>query len=135
MRWHADLESKAPPLKTLLPDCPAALSDLLESMMDKHVEKRPADLNEILGRLRSVAQRANKTVVLQRPAAPSGTPAPEAAHVTPAKRKTSWLNPILFLLLVSGLGWVGYRVWQDPDFLNQVVRQVTSFFSGLAQKF
>ena len=135
MRWHADLESKAPPLKSLLPDCPAALSDLLESMMDKHVEKRPADLNEILGRLRSVAQRANKTVVLQRPAAPAAAPAPEAAHVSPAKRKTNWLNPILFLLLVGGLGWVGYRVWQDPDFLNQVVRQVTSFFSGLAQKF
>jgi len=135
MRWHADLESKAPPLKTLLPDCPAALSDLLESMMDKHVEKRPADLNEILGRLRSVAQRANKTVVLQRPAAPEAAPALEVAHASQVKRKTNWLNPILFLLLVGGLGWVGYRVWQDPDFLNQVVQQVTSFFSGLAKKF
>jgi len=135
MRWHADLESKSPALKTLLPDCPAALSDLLESMMEKHVEKRPADLNEILGRLRSVAQRANKTVVLQRPAAPEAAPALDAVHASPVKRKTNWLNPILFLVLVGGLGWVGYRVWQDPDFLNQVVQQVTSFFSGLAKKF
>jgi len=134
MRWHADLESKAPALKSLLPDCPAALSDLLESMMEKHVEKRPTDLNEILGRLRSVAQRANKTVVLQRPAA-AEAPVPASGNVSPAKRKMNWLNPILFLLVVGGLGWVGYRVWQDPDFLNQVVRQVTSFFSGLAQKF
>lgn len=135
MRWHADLESKAPALKSLLPDCPAALSDLLESMMEKHVEKRPTDLNEILGRLRSVAQRANKTVVLQRPAAQEAGPVVEASHASPVKRKTNWLNPILFLLLVGGLGWVGYRVWQDPDFLNQVVRQVTAFISGLAQKF
>jgi hypothetical protein len=51
------------------------------------------------------------------------------------KRRTNWLNPILFLVLVGGLGWVGYRVWQDPDFLNQVIQQVTSFFSGLAKKF
>ncbi len=134
MRWHADLESKAPALKSLLPDCPAALSDLLESMMEKHVEKRPTDLNEILGHLRGVAQRANKTVVLQRPAAAEAS-APASASVSPAKRKINWLNPIMFLLLVGGLGWVGYRVWQDPDFLNQVVQQVTSFFSGLAQKF
>jgi hypothetical protein len=73
--------------------------------------------------------------VLQRPAAPAAAPAPEAGVVTPVKRKTNWLNPILFLVLICGLGWVGYRVWQDPDFLNQVVRQVTAFFSGLAQKF
>ncbi len=134
MRWHADLESKAPALKSLLPDCPAALSDLLESMMEKHIEKRPADLNEILGRLRGVAQRANKTVMLQRPAA-AEVPVPVSASESPAKRKTNWLNPILFLLIVGCLGWVGYRVWQDPDFLNQVVRQVTSFVSGLTQKF
>jgi serine/threonine protein kinase len=134
MRWHADLESKAPALKSLLPECPAAMSDVVESMMEKHVEKRSTDLNEILGRLRSVAQRANKTVVLQRPAA-EASPAPEPASASPLKRKTNWLNPILFLLIVGGLGWVGYRVWQDPDFLNQVVRQVTAFFSGLAQKF
>jgi serine/threonine protein kinase len=130
MRWHADLESKAPPLRSLLPDCPATLSDLLESMMEKHVEKRPTDLNDILGRLRNVAQRANKTVVLQRPAAAAATPA-----ATPVrKRNNSWLNLFLFLLLVLGIGWVGYQLWQDPDFLREIYQTVVSYFSSLTQK-
>ena len=134
MRWHADLECKAPALKSLLPDCPAALSDLLESMMEKNVEKRPTDLGEILGRLRSVAQRANKTVVLQRPAAPVAASAPVPANLSMVKRKTDWINPVLFVLLVLGLGWVGYRVWQNPEFLSDLFHQVFTYISGLIQK-
>ena len=105
MRWHADLESKAPPLKSLLPDCPAALSDLLESMMEKHVEKRPTDLNEILGRLRSVAQRANKTVVLQRPAALSGSGSGAAMRQRSNEKQT---GSIRFCFCSWSVAWDGW---------------------------
>ena len=108
MRWHADLESKAPPLKTLLPDCPAALSDLLESMMDKHVEKRPSDLNEILGRLRSVAQRANKTVVLTTSGSPrSGSGAGSRPRIAgEAKNKLAQSDSVSGSGRWSGMGRV-----------------------------
>ncbi len=129
MRWHADLDNKAPALKSLVPDCPAALSDLLESMMEKHAEKRAADLSDILSRLRGVAQRANKTVVLQRPAEVVEAPAADS----PVRRQGRWLNLLLFLLLVLGLGWVGLRLWQDPEFLQKVYTQITSYFSRLFQ--
>ncbi len=131
MRWHADLGSKAQPLKSLLPDCPTALSDLLEGMMEKHVEKRTTDLNEILTRLRNVAQRANKTVVLQRPAAAVKRSAAGAS----SPRKASWTNLFLFLVLLLTLGWVGYMLWQDPNLPRDLWQTVVSVVTRLTQRF
>jgi serine/threonine protein kinase len=127
MRWHADPESKAPTLKSLLPDYPAALSDLIESMMDKAPEKRPADLNTILTRLRSIAQRSNKTVVFskkppekaRRPADDRDLPiaAPPKSHVG------LWILAALAVLAAGG----GFWLWQNPDFVRTVIAPLLHF--------
>jgi len=136
LSWHADLEKKAPPAKSLLPECPAALSDAVESMMEKHLESRTTDLQAILQRLQSVARRANKTVVLPRPsAAPARMPAPTKPAIKPpvaaapakapitlhiSKRFGSklLLSFILFLLaLIAG----GVLIWQNPDLYRELI--------------
>ena len=126
MRWQADPESKAPTLKSLLPDYPTALSDLIESMMDKAPEKRPADLDTILTRLRSIAQRANKTVVLskkppekaRRPANDRDVvPAPPESHVG------LWILAALAVLAAGGGVWL----WQNPDFVRTVIAPLLHF--------
>jgi len=130
LSWHADLEKKAPPLKSLLPDCPAALSDLLESMMEKHPEKRATDVESILTRLRSVAQRANKTIVLPKPTAKATAPTKPSTAAAPAKRSAASpsfprkradkrLALVLFLLLA--LIASGILIWQNPDFYRELI--------------
>ncbi|HZQ96077.1 MAG TPA: protein kinase [Candidatus Sulfotelmatobacter sp.] len=121
MRWHADPESKAPTIKSLLPDYPAALSDLIESMMDKRPEKRPPNLEAILTRLRQIAQRANKTVVLSKKTQEKGAPYAEAlASRTPAPAKGHTLLWILLALAVAAAGG-GIWLWQNPDFFKTVI--------------
>ena len=126
LRWHADLEKKAPPLKTLLTDCPAVMSDLLESMMEKRVEKRTPSMEAVRTGLREVAQRANKTVILSRPAS-APKPVASVASVVPAKKSG---NLVLWLILffVVALGG-GVFLWLDPDFFNQAA----SLFHHLTQ--
>lgn len=116
LRWNADLESKAPPLKSLHPDCPVALSDLLESMMEKHLDKRVTDLNEILTRGRNIAQRANKTMVLQGPAK---TKAPVESGSVP--RKKSWATLVLLVILLFALGAAGAVYWQNPEIVQEII--------------
>ena len=122
LRWHADLEGKAPPVKSLLPDCPLALSDLLEAMMEKRVEKRTIDLDEIISRLRSVQQRASKTVVLgPPPRVPPKTRTP--ARVTPAAtpKEKSWKNLILFAIIILAMSACAVLLWQNPDLYHRVI--------------
>jgi len=134
LSWHAELEKKAPPLKSLLPDCPAALSDLLESMMEKHAEKRTKDVQAILQHLRSVAQRANRTVVLPRPTPapvrmaastkqPMAVAAAKPAGATPSvrKKKSSSKGLVLFLLFLLVLTTGGILVWQNPDLYRELI--------------
>src|SRR5262249_22969205 len=120
LRWHADLESKAPQLKSLLPDYPVALSDLVESMMEKRAEKRPTDLESILFKLRSIAQRANKTVVLGKTGAKhvADKAVSQASSPSRKKRRTGWL---VVLILIIALGGVGFFLWQNPDFYRTVI--------------
>ena len=138
LSWHADLEKKAPSLKSLLPDCPAALSDVLESMMEKHPEKRATDLENILSRLRSVAQRANKTIVLPKPAAKGTAPMKPPVAAANAKRSAAALSVpwkkadkrlalVLFLLLALIAG--GILVWENPDLYRELITR----FHHLAQ--
>ena len=136
LSWHADLEKKAPPLKSLLPDSPAALSDLLESMMEKRLDKRTTDLKAILQGLRSVAQRANKTVVLPRPTAPGGKIAPSRPPIaaTPAKTPTATLSVprkkaggkrlALLLLFLLALAVGGILMWQSPELYRELITRL-----------
>lgn len=113
LRWQADLESKAPSLKSLLPDCPVGLSDVIESMMEKHVEKRQANLDAILSSLRDIARRANKTVILRKPAVPAAAPTPKP--VSEVRNKRNYVElvilAILALTLAAGLAtlWMHHQ--------------------------
>ena len=103
LRWHSELESKAPALKTLLPDCPAALSDLIESMMEKRAEKRATDLSTLRSGILSVAQRANRTVVMVAPKAAAETPVAGASSIGGKPAAKSSLLLFLILFVVGGL--------------------------------
>jgi serine/threonine protein kinase len=121
MRWHADLESKAPSLKSMLPDYPTALSDLVESMMEKRAEKRPANLESIQSRLREIAQRANKTIVLTKKSQAKEPPRGPATKIIPAKkqRHNTWLWVLVFILALAAGG--GFWLFENPDFFRTVI--------------
>ena len=118
LRWHADLESRAPQLKSLLPDYPVALSDLVESMMEKHADKRPSDLESLLSRWRSIAQRANKTIVLGKSSSKAAVA--KSARST-APRKTNHLALIAMIILLLAVAAGGYFLWQNPDYYRTVI--------------
>jgi serine/threonine-protein kinase len=117
LRWHADQKSKAPTLKSLLPDYPAALSDLLESMLEKNPEKRTADLETIVSRLRVIAQQANRTIVMRKPSAASPKPAVPAAQVKKSRRGLLVVLIVFALLLATG----AFVVWQNPALIQLMI--------------
>ena len=120
LRWQADLESRAPQVKSLLPDYPVALSDLVESMMEKRAEKRTTDLESVLAKMRSIAQRANKTVVLGK--AGKKQPALKlSSKVSPAPRKKSKTGWVLLLIFIVMLAGVGVFAWQNPDAFRSLI--------------
>lgn len=124
LRWQADLESKAPALKSLLPDCPAALSDVIESMMEKHVEKRQANLDAILSSLRDIARRSNKTVVLRTPAVPRAEPTPK--RVSEVRHNTNHVALVMLVIvsltLVAGLGELWIHAPYHPSLVDQLLQ-------------
>jgi serine/threonine protein kinase len=122
LRWHADLKKKAPSLKSRLPDHPAALSELLESMMEKDAAKRANDLAPILARLRTVSQQSTRTMVSHK----TNNPTEEASILkssadqktsTPSKRHTKRMVAILTIAVVLGI--VGLVILQNPDFYRK----------------
>lgn len=121
MRWHADLESKAPSLKSMLPDYPTALSDLVESMMEKHAEKRPANLESLQSRLREIAQRSNKTIVIAKKPRAKELPPGAATKIIPAKkqRKDTWIWVLVCILVLVAGG--GVWLFENPDFFRTVI--------------
>ena len=125
LRWQADLESKAAPLKSLLPECPIALSDLLESMMEKHAEKRQADLNAILSQLKDIARRSNRTVVLRKPAPARKQPAPTPKAT--AKKSAKLLVMAIFVVACGAILFV----WQDQDLHRQALSLWTELIAGV----
>jgi hypothetical protein len=130
MRWHADLDSKAPSLKSMLPDYPTALSDLVESMMEKHAEKRPANLESIQSRLREIAQRANKTIVLaKKPQAKERAPGIATKIIAPKKpRKNTWLWVLVFILALAAGG--GIWLFENPDVFRTVMAPLLHLFTN-----
>jgi serine/threonine protein kinase len=117
LRWHADLGAKAPAIKSLLPGSPVAISDLLESMMEKHAEKRIVDLDAIRLRLRDIALRANNTIVLRKPMPSVQAPVQQPATRQKKSDKT-WVW-ILLVFVIVGMG--AFLVWQNLDFLRGLI--------------
>lgn len=101
LRWHSELENKAPAAKTLLPECPAALSDLIESMIEKRTDKRATDLSVLRSGILSVAQRANRTVVM---VAPQSSTKPPVAGASPTRSKPAAKSNLLLLLILATVG-------------------------------
>jgi eukaryotic-like serine/threonine-protein kinase len=128
MRWHADPQSKAPTIKSLLSDYPAALSDLIESMMDKNPEKRPPNLDAILTRLRSIAQRANKTVVLSKKS-PEKIATPDARASKNSAPAKSHMGLWILLVIAILAAVAGILVWQNPDFVRTVISPLLHYFN------
>jgi serine/threonine protein kinase len=102
LRWHSNLESKAPPVKSLLTDCPPALSDLLDTMIEKRIEKRSADLSALRAGFVAVANRANRTVVILNPAFPPVS----AVKAAPPKQKTPGKTNALLMFIWIFVGTV-----------------------------
>jgi hypothetical protein len=127
LRWQADLESKAAPLKSLLPECPSALSDLVESMMEKRVEKRQVDLGAILSQLKDIARRSNRTVVLRKPA-PSARMEPRPA--SKAGTKTSYGKLLVFSIFVVACVAI-LLVWLDQDLHGQALSLWNELITGI----
>ncbi|HEX4486925.1 MAG TPA: protein kinase [Terriglobales bacterium] len=126
LRWHGDLEKRATPLKMLLPSCPAAMSDLVEEMMEKNAEKRPPDPQAVMAKLRPVAQRANRTVILnvRKPAAAPVAPAPVAAEPKPAKKvkvKGEETPVIIWILILAVACLLGFLIWKNQERLWELI--------------
>jgi serine/threonine protein kinase len=117
LRWHAALKSKAPALRSLLPDRPAALSDLLENMIEKDVAARITDLQTILSRLRTIAQQANRTLVLKKPTISRKVPTKD----TSAKTRTSSRSLLIFSILLVILAGTALFVWRNPDLYHKLL--------------
>jgi eukaryotic-like serine/threonine-protein kinase len=120
LRWHADLDRKAPPMRSLLPACPIACSELLESMMEKHAPKRLQDVDVILARMRTIAKQAETTMVLHKAKRPSASPAVGKKH------GKAWIVLLVLVLLASG---GGVYLWLNPD----VYQSLVLYFSQLVQ--
>jgi Protein kinase domain len=118
LRWHADQKSKAPALKSLLPEHPAALSDLLESMTEKSPEKRITNLENILSRLRGIAQQASRTMVVRRPAELSQ---PTAVKTSVDRSRASRKRWAMVILVIVVLALAGLLIWQFPDLFRKLL--------------
>jgi eukaryotic-like serine/threonine-protein kinase len=110
LRWHADVKSKAPALKSLLPDRPAALSDLLESMIEKDVAARTTDLQTILSRVRTIAQQANRTIVVKKPGISRKPPTKTSAATSGSFSRGLLIFTIVLLILAAA----ALFVWRNP---------------------
>jgi len=111
LRWNTDVKSKAPTLKSLLPNRPTALSDLIQSMMAKEPGERPSDFTQILTRLRLIAQQSNRTMI--------GRAAPAHKVLTNAPSQKPRNTALKILLIVFALLLLlGVLIWQGPNLVH-----------------
>jgi len=118
LRWHTDAKAKAPALKSLLANRSVALSELLQSMMEKDVAQRASDFNQILVRLRSVEQHSNRTMIGPSPV----VHAPKAS--TPSKSHKSFAR---VLIILAALLLAGALIWQGPTLYQWIVSMVSRY--------
>ena len=117
LRWHAALKSKAPALRSLLPDRPATLSDLVENMIEKDVAARITDLQTIVSRLRTIAQQANRTLVVKKPAISRRVPTKDTSE----KTRSSSRSLLIFSILLVILAGTALFVWRNPDLYHKLL--------------
>lgn len=122
LRWHADPKSKAPALRQLQPEHPAALSDLLESMMAKEASSRLSEAALLLSRLRVIAQQTDKTII----ARPASRPKKSAPSPSPSAQKDRLRKMIALVLFLAACALV---VWQNPDFYQRLVPLYHRYFT------
>jgi eukaryotic-like serine/threonine-protein kinase len=113
LRWHADPKKAAPPLRSRLPDHPAGLSELLQSMMEKDTAKRASDPAIVLQHLKGIAQQASRTVVMLQPGVSQvgvlKSPVPTQRKKKQADKKMTLILitvAVMLLLSVCWLLWV-----------------------------
>jgi serine/threonine-protein kinase len=115
LRWHGDLKSKAPSLKQLLPDFPAALSDVIEAMTTKDVPTRISDPAVVYSRLRNIAQQSDKTIIARKPIEPLRKPAVAPVRAK-GKRKGVGMTVVFVVLAICGL-----MAWRNPELWRWIV--------------
>ena len=120
LRWHADMERKAPEIRSLIPECPYPCSSLIESMMEKHADKRMQDLQAILARLRTLAKQTDDTVEV-------GEARRRLAEGSmPKRRKRGRFGLVLLLLVLVALASAGYFIWQDSDYRELALNYIAT---------
>lgn len=92
------------------PDCPPALAALVHRMLAKAAEDRPQSYDELIAEILRIRQELEQGIL--------STPEPDAASRAPAApRRTgrilSWAVAILLMAGAGGLGWWGFRTWQE----------------------
>lgn len=97
LEWHSNAELRAPALKDLRPECPAALSKLIESMLEKQASKRASSMAEVHQRLHDFSARRDKTIAEPIPKKP---------------RKAFPAAPLVFVLGVAAMAAAGYGAWR-----------------------
>jgi serine/threonine protein kinase len=118
LRWHADAKAKAPTLKSVLPTRSAALSELLESMMEKDVERRPLDFAQIATKLRAVEVHSNRTMI--GPSASLNHASKDLAARNAGGRGSKIAAIVIALLLL------GIVIWQAPTLYQWVASRVSA---------
>ncbi|MGH9719810.1 MAG: SUMF1/EgtB/PvdO family nonheme iron enzyme, partial [Bryobacteraceae bacterium] len=74
LRWHGDLTKRAHPLAGLRADCPVALSRIVDRMIEKRAELRPANLAEVASALQKAESGMEPTERLEPPIVPPPAP-------------------------------------------------------------
>jgi hypothetical protein len=93
-------------------------------MMEKNAEKRPPDAQTVLARLRPVAQRANRTVILNVRKPEAAPVAPAAVAPTPAKTQKPGRDatPVIVWLLILIVACVlGFLIWKNQERLWDLI--------------
>ncbi len=102
MRWHVEPEQKLQPLIKLLPDCPEAMSELLEQMLEKNPAKRIRSLDEIETKLKALRARLEQTdQFVTDPIAPK----PVSATRKPSRLAVAALAAAIAIAGVAGGAW------------------------------
>jgi serine/threonine protein kinase/tetratricopeptide (TPR) repeat protein len=102
LNWHGDPNRSATPLKSVLPDFPAEVSDLIERMMRKKPDQRPA-LAEVEAALTLRRQHqlreTGKTIVIT---PNKGEPVEESA----SRRGSPWALVVAVVVILAVVVWV-----------------------------
>ncbi|MCH7687085.1 MAG: sigma-70 family RNA polymerase sigma factor [Planctomycetes bacterium] len=104
---HKHLNEKPPRVSESVPNCPAALDELIDSLLEKDIEKRPASAAEVARKLTDIAQSivvetGRREVIRQQPPV-------EKQPATPFRFKPS--GSAGWTLIVSIPVFVAFLIW------------------------